>query len=185
VAGARGRTVLVIGEDPELAVALRDRLDRAYVTVCEVRPVEAEAAVRDCRPCPWMVVGAGMDVPGAVVTLLARQPTLLVWRGTQPPGLPAHARAVDRFSELAEAVEAAICAQVGGVRLAPGEGLTMTDTQHATSPALEALVASHPRAVFAPARHFRNVARTLKSHRVPLRLARSETGGARLVTEAG
>ncbi len=32
------RTVLAVGHDAELAVALRDRLDRAFLTVCEVRP---------------------------------------------------------------------------------------------------------------------------------------------------
>jgi hypothetical protein len=40
------RTALVVGDDPELAVALRDRLDRAYVTVREVRTSEALVAVR-------------------------------------------------------------------------------------------------------------------------------------------
>jgi hypothetical protein len=177
--------VLVISEDPELSVALRDRLDRAYVTVREVRAAEAEKAVRGCRPCPWMVVGAGSEVPDAVLPLLARRPTLLLWRGAPPRGLPPHTRGLERFSDLAAVAEAAISAEVGGMRLAPGGGITMPDAELATSAALEALVASHPRPVFAPARHFRNVAAALESHGVALRLARTGAGGARLVAEAG
>ena len=179
-ADARGRTILVIGEDPEVAVALRDRLDRAYVTVCDIRPAEAEAALRSCRPWPWAVVGAGPGVPDGAVQLLARLPALLFWRGPRPAGRPLHARDCERFSELVAAMEAALGAAVGGVRLAPGTGLTMPDAAHATSPALEALVASHPSPVFGLARHCRAVATTLDSHGVALRLARTGAG-ARLV----
>jgi hypothetical protein len=172
-----GRTMLVIGEDLELAVALRDRLDRAYVTVCEVRAGEAADALRGCHAWAWMVVGEGAGHAKTLVSLLARGPTLLLWRGEQPPGLPAHARGLALFSELAAAAEAATRAEVGGVRLAPGAGLTMPDGEHTASAGLEALVASHPRPLFSPPRHFHGVDGTLDSHGARLRVACTAQGG--------
>ncbi len=183
--GGRGRTVLVIGEDVELAVALRDRLDRTYVTVCEVRTAEALAALRACRPWPWMVIGDGSHVPESIVKALAEQPILLLWRGARPPGLPAHAYGSTRFSELAGAAERAISAEVAGIRLAPGAGLTMPDGKHAGNAALEALVANHPRPLFTQFRHFRAATATLDSHGIPLRVARSITGGISLTATQG
>jgi hypothetical protein len=177
-----GRTLLVIAEGSELAVALRDRVHRAYLTVREVRPAEAYGAVLGGPRRPWMVVGDGAELPGEIVDLLTRHPIVLLWRGPQPAGLPAHTRCFERFSDLADAVEAALGAEVGGMRLAPGDGLTMTDAEHATVPALEVLVATHPFPVFARGQHFRRVDAALKSHGVPLRLAIGG-GGARLVPE--
>ena len=176
--------MLVIGEDVELAVALRDRLDRAYVTVCEVRSPEAAGAVRGCQPWPWMVVGSSSALADALGTLLAGEPTLVLWHGEPPAGLPAHTRRMALFSELATAAQAAIDAEVGGVRLAPGTGLTMPDGGHASSPALEALVASHPRPLFAAGRWFRGAAATLDSHGVPLRVTRVGSGGRTLAPRA-
>jgi hypothetical protein len=175
---------LVISEDVELAVALRERLARAYVTVCHVRTAEAQRATRDCRPWPWMVIGDRADLPEMVVRTLAGAPTLVLWRGGRSAGLPAHARHLDLFSELATAAADAIGAEVGGVRLAPGGGLTMPGGEHVTSPALEALVASHPRPLFAAPRHFRTVGAILESHRVPLSLERTAAGGILLDARA-
>ncbi len=109
-----GRSVLVLSHDRELAVALRERLDRALVTVREVWPDEALAAVRACRPWPWLVVGDIREADPALTRLLASRPTLLVWRGAPPPGLPPQLRAARLFSEIVEAVEAALGAVVGG-----------------------------------------------------------------------
>jgi len=176
--------VLVISEDIELAVALRDRLDRGYVTVCDARTAEADAAVRGCHPWPWMVVGDGAGLARAAVELLGRHPTLLLWRGAPPPGLPAHTRQLQRFSELAAAAESALGAEVGGIRLAPGAGVTMPDGRHHAGAALEALVASHPRPLFAAAHHFRTVDATLDAHAVALHVTRTAAGGARLDTRA-
>jgi hypothetical protein len=177
--------VLVIGEDPELAVALRDRLERAYVTVCEVRPAEAEAAVRGSRPWPWMVVGTGGTVPAAALKLLAGRPTLVIWQGGQPPGRPTNARVVERFSELVEVAAGAVRGTAGGMRLAPSGGVTMPDGRHVTSPALEALVAIHPFGLLGATRHFRGVAAALHSHHVPLRLAHAGRGAPHVLMEAG
>jgi hypothetical protein len=175
--GGGERTLLVIGHDPELAVALRDRLDRAYVTVREIRPAEARDAVAQCMPWPWMVVGDDVDVDTSIVDTLARYPVIVLWRGRRPPGLPLHTVAVERFSQLAGFVEAALAGEVAGVRLAAGGGVSLPDGSHAGSAVLEALLASHPRPMFTPMRHLRSASRTLASHGVPLRVARTGGGG--------
>lgn len=180
----RGRVVLVIDEDPELAVALGDRLDRAYVTVCGVDHAEAGDAALACIPCAWMVVGTGTCLAADVAPLLARQPALVLWRGEAPPGLPRHTRTASLYSDLAQAVERAIFKEVAGMRLAPGSGITMPDGRHARSAALEALVGGHPDPVFAPARYFHAAAAALQAHRVAARVSRTSDGGARLVAQA-
>jgi hypothetical protein len=172
----RGRTVLVVGDSVELAVALRDRLDRAYITVCDVPSDASVDAVLACPPWPWMVVGDRADMSDALAGTVAQHPVLVLWHGVRPRGLPAHARAFALFSELARAVAAALHAEVGGIRLAPGTGLTMPDGAHCGNAALEALVASHPNPVFAPMRDFRGAAAALTSYRIPLRIAHDSAG---------
>jgi hypothetical protein len=179
-AGAWHRTVVVVGDDPELVVALRDRLDRAMVTVCEVRPDDAAAAVRGCTAWPWMVVGDTRVVDEPFARALAAHPIVAIWRGQVPPGLPGHVRVAGRFSELAAAVESAVDAQVRGVRLAVGSGLSMPDGSHTESPVLEALVASHPLPVPASPRQLRAADAVLSAHHVPL-MARRAPGGGVLV----
>lgn len=163
------RTVLVVGDDAELATALRDRLDRAYVTVVEVPPGEEPATIRSCHPWPWMVVGTGKHVDPRVLTELGRGPTLLVWRAQSPPGLPARAIAADRFTVVVGTVATALGAEVAGMRLAIGSGVDMPDGAHVANACLEALVASHPRPIAARSRLVRSVERTLAAHGVPLR----------------
>jgi hypothetical protein len=175
----RGRTLLVAGDGVELAVALRDRLDRAYITVCDVRSdghVDSDLA---WCPWPWMVVGDSAEMSSALAGTVAQHPVLVLWHGVHPRGLPAHTRAFGLFSELARAVSAALNAEVGGMRLAPGTGLTMPDGTHCGNAALEALVANHPHPVFAPMRDFRGVVAALASHRVPL-LITHDGGGVSL-----
>jgi hypothetical protein len=109
----------------------------------------------------------------------------LLWSGARPCGLPAQARAFALFSELAAAVAAALCAEVGGIRLAPGGGSTMPDGGHSGNAALEALVASHPHPLFAPARDFRGAVTALAAHRIPLRLDLDADGGVRLASAQG
>jgi hypothetical protein len=175
--GGQGRTVLVVGDDIELATALRDRLDRAYVTVIEVPPGEERAAIGSCRPWPWMVVGAGQDVDRGVLADLGRAPTLLVWRAPPPPGLPTRAIAADRFTVVVGTVATALGAEVAGMHLAIGSGVDMPDGGHVANACLEALVASHPRPLVAPSRWVRSVARALAAHGVPLRPRSTTHGG--------
>ena len=182
VVSARGgeRTVLVVGDNPELAVALRDRLDRAYVTVREVRQSEALQAVDSCSPWPWMVVADGA-VPADVVTALSGKPVLVVCRGDPPPGLPAHAVAVSRFAEVALAIERALSADPFGMRLALGGGVVMPGGEFVGNPGLEALVAAHPTPLFASAHHFRSAGRALAARGIPLRPGRPPGGGVTLL----
>ena len=176
----RGRTLLVVGDSVEMAVALRDRLDRAFVTVCDVPAAANADSVSASAPWPWMVVGDGAEVSDALAGALARHPVLVLWQGVPPRGLPAHARAFALFSEVARAVAAALHTEVGGIRLAPGTGLTMPGGEHCGNAALEALVANHPHPVFAPMRAFRGAAAALASHRIPLLIAH-DGGGVSLV----
>ena len=179
--GARGRAVLVVGDEPELAVALRERLDRVLVTVRELGHAEAAAAVDACRPRPWMVAGSGdRGSDPALVAALAGSTTLVHWLGLAPSGLPRHTRRFDRFSDLAAAISAALAATVAGIRLAPGDGLTMPDGRHAAGAALEALVACHPRPLFVARRLLAGVDRVLEAHGVRLRVVEVEPGGFRL-----
>jgi hypothetical protein len=176
----RGRTLLVVGDSVELAVALRDRLDRAFVTVCDVQAPAHADAVPASAAWPWMVVGDSAEVSDALAGTLAQHPVLVLWQGVPPRGMPAHARAFALFSELARAAGAALHAEVGGIRLAPGTGLTMPDGEHCGNAALEALVAGHPHPVFAPMREFRGAAAALAAHRISLRIAH-DSGGVSLV----
>jgi hypothetical protein len=181
VALSPGRTVLVVGDDAELATALRDRLDRAYVTVVEVPHGQELAAIRGCRPWPWMVVGAGEHVDPRVLTELGRGPTLLIWRAPPPPGLPTRAIAADRFTVVVGTVATALGAEVAGMHLAIGNGVDMPDGGHVANACLEALVASHPRPLVAPSRLVRSAARALAAHGVPLRPRSTTDGGVVLV----
>jgi hypothetical protein len=180
-----GRTVLVVSDGIELAVAVRDQVDRAYVTVRDVPPSEGPAAVRACRPWPWMVVGDLPALSQTVAEALGEHPLLIFWCGALPAGLPAHSRGFARFSEMAAALRTALAADVAGIRLAPGGGLTMPDGTHAGNAALEALVASHPHPVVAPMRDFRGALGAITAHRVPLCLHREGDGSVSLVAARG
>jgi hypothetical protein len=185
VSSGHERILLVVGDDPELATALRDRLDRAYVTVIEARPGEELEAIRGCRPWPWMVVGAGATLDPRAVTELGGSPILLVWRGSPPPGLPARVIGADRFTVVVGTVATALGAEVAGMRLAIGSGVDMPDGGHVANACLEALVASYPRPLFAPSRLVRSTARALAAHGVPLRPRSTADGGVMLAPQDG
>jgi hypothetical protein len=112
------RTILVIADDGELAVAIRERVDRAYALVKDVRPDEATEVFATCIPWPWMVIGNGSTLPPACLELFANRPILIFWRGQEPPGLPRHTRVFSRFNELADAVTAALDVHFLGRKLA-------------------------------------------------------------------
>lgn len=177
--------MLVVSDGIELAVAVRDQVDRAYVTVRGVPPSDGAAAIRACRPWPWMVIGDLPAVSETIAEALGEHPLLIFWCVAMPSGLPAHARGFARFSEMATALRTALAAEVAGIRLAPGGGLTMPDGTHAGNAALEALVASHPHPVVAPMRDFRGALGAITAHRVPLRLHRDSDGSVCLVAARG
>ena len=56
LAPERDRTLVVLSRDGELAVGLRERLERARVVVKDARPDESLTAVGSCRPWPLSLI---------------------------------------------------------------------------------------------------------------------------------
>jgi len=175
------RTILVITSDGDLAVALREKVDRIYALVKDVRPHEASDGIATCMPWPWMVVGGVDELPADALDVLRTRPILTFWRGPVPPGLPAHARTFERFADLAAAVNDSLRHTVEGMRLAIGLGVDMPNGTYARSAELQALVAGHPHAFEMPLDAFRSAARVLHQHHVPLRPGHPAQGMVGLV----
>lgn len=170
------RTLVVIAGDPEVAVALRERLDRAYVTVRDVDVESAPGGLDACLPWPWMVVGSVPEPGDAVLRTLRHHPILVCWLGPAPPDLPTHARRFDRFSGLAAAAVDALAAQVAGMRLAIGSGIALPGGALSRNAELEALVCNHPAPFALPPTRFRSAQRTLRDSHLGCRVASSATG---------
>jgi hypothetical protein len=159
---------VVIAPDGELAVGIRESVERARVVVKDVRPHEARSALESCRPWPWMVVGSVADLPHDVTSELVLHPVILLWLGAPPPGLPAHVRQLGRFSMLVAAVERALEAEVGGMRLEPGAGVRLPCGRVSSSPELQALVSAHPGGFHLRLGSFRSARRVLVRNAIPL-----------------
>src|SRR5579864_4250775 len=104
-----------------------------------------------------MLVGGGVSLPSALAALLRQRPVLTYWLGAAPARLPEHARRFDRPAALLDAIRGAFAANVGGMRLAPGNGVELGDGTLLRGAALESLVAAYPRGFALPARQFRGV----------------------------
>jgi hypothetical protein len=113
-----------------------------------------------------MVVGATRAVTPGLATMLRSRPVLTLWLGAAPAGLPAHASAFDRPAALLEAISTACAARVGGMRLAPGSGVELSDGTLMRGATLDALIGAHPDGFALPARTFRPVATALARHHV-------------------
>jgi len=160
----RGRSVLVVTDDGELAVAVRDTVPPAIALVRDARPGDAAEIAAACLPWPWMVVGGTPALTPEVTALLRDRPVLILWLGPLAAGLPADVRRFDRPAALLEAVAAACHADVGGMRLAPGSGVELRDGTLVRGATLEALVAAHPRPIALSSRSFHTVSGTLARH---------------------
>ncbi len=172
------RVMVVISPDGEAAVSLRERLDRSRVVLKDTRPGEAEAAVRSCRPWPWMVIGAVPELPAGVAEVLHGHPVLVLWLGPAPGGLPAHGRRFPRFSALAAAAAEALDREVGGMRLAAGAGVLLPGGRGCSrNPELQALVSAHPGGFDLQLETFHSAARALRSRGMPLRPRRDPATG--------
>lgn len=176
------RSVVVLSEDGELAVALRDCVDPSRALIRDARPDEIGDVLDACRPWPWMVVGTGDDAPQTLLDAAVARPFLTLWYGDMPSGLPAHARAVARFGELAGMVNSALQRSVGGMRLGAGMGVEMPQGRRVRSAALEALIAAHPDGFDLPLHTFRSATRALHVAGVPLRPRRSRSAGGVVLT---
>ncbi len=177
LAPERDRTLVVLSRDGELAVGLRERLERARVVVKDARPDESLTAVESCQPWPWMLVGDVADLPPGVEAVPVRHPVLVLWLGPPPCGLPAHARSFSGFSELADAASRALDAEVGGMRLATGAGVELPGGRLARSASLQALVSAHPAGFNLPLAAFTSAARALSGSAVRVRPRRDSVTG--------
>ena len=153
----RGRAILVVTVDGELAVAVRDAVPRGMAVVRDARAEDVVEIAAACLPWPWMLVGGGVSLPSALAALLRQRPVLTYWLGATPARLPEHARRFDRPAALLDAIRGAFAANVGGMRLAPGNGVELGDGTLLRGAALESLVAAYPRGFALPARQFRGV----------------------------
>lgn len=180
------RTILVIGGDGDMAVALRERIDRAYALVKDVRPEEAAAGFATCLPWPWMVVGNVTQLPDEALSHFHNRPILVLWRGPMPEGLPGHVRGFSGFTDLCSEVDRALTHSVAGMRLAIGLGVDLPGGAYARSAELQALVSAHPHGFDVPPDAFRSAARVLSSHNIPLKPSRlSHDGMVALMETAG
>ena len=178
------RSIVVIDDDGELAVAVREAIAREVAVVHDVRPAEAAAVQAACLPWPWMVIGRGA-APAATRDLVRRRPVLVLWLGELPAGLPAHARSLPRFSALVDAVSRAAGNAVGGMRLCTGAGVDLPGGGLAQSASLQALVSQHPRGFDLPTRSFRSAARTLAREQVSWRPLASRAAGGVVLAPCG
>jgi hypothetical protein len=154
----RVRGIVVITDDGELAVAVRESVPVGIAVVRDARPDDAAEVAAACLPWPWMVVGATASLTPELVSLLHQRPVLTLWLGAAPAGLPAHAREFQHHTAVLAAVTAACTANVGGMRLAPGSGVELADGRLLQGATLDALVGAYPRGFALPSRTFRNVA---------------------------
>lgn len=157
----RSRSILVVTDDGELAVAVRDTAPRGLALIRDARPDDAAEIAAACLPWPWMVVGACEAISPELAVILRERPVLILWLGSPPPGLPRHTRCFDRPNPLLAAVVAACSATVGGMHLALGGGVELDDGTLLRGAALEALVGAYPRGFALPSRLFRSVATAL------------------------
>ena len=149
----RSRAILVVTVDGELAVAVRDAVSPGMAVVRDARSEDAGAIAASCLPWPWMVVGSAVSLSPALAAVLRDRPVLTYWFGAAPTGLPGHARVFDRPAALLDAVGRACVATVGGMRLAPGNGVELEDGTLLRGAALEVAGRSVPGRICAPDTH--------------------------------
>ena len=172
------RAIVVVGDDGETAVALRDALPRAMVVVLDARPAEAAAAISVCRPCPWALVwSARIEIAAALV----RAPTILLV--SEHSGGRLTSERWDGFGSLLARLRAMLAADVGGMRLAPGVGVELPDGSLSQSAWLQALVSVHPAGIPAAAAQLRAARSLLRALEAGWTVSRGTGGTAALVRE--
>ncbi len=178
----RGRAILVVTVDGELAVAVHDAVPGGMAIIRDARSEDADEITAACLPWPWMVIGSAVSLTPALASVLCHRPVLTFWLGDVPAGLPGHARCFDRPAALLDAVRGACAAQVGEMRLAPGSGVELDDGTLMRGAMLESLVAAYPHGFALPAQNFRAVSNALTRSHAGWCVQRDETGCVRLVS---
>ena len=172
------RAIVVVGDDGETAVALRDAVPRAMVVVLDARPAEAAAAIAVCRPVPWALVWSSRtDLPEA----LAAPPTIALLRD-QSRAAPAPERWASYRALLAR-LRAMLAAEVGGMRLAYGVGVELPDGSISQSAWLQALLSVHPGGMRASAAQLRAARRLLHATGAGWTVSRDAGGTVALIRE--
>jgi hypothetical protein len=177
----RGRAILVVTVDGELAVAAHDAVPGGMAIIRDARSEDADEITAACLPWPWMVIGSTVSLTPALGSALRHRPVLTYWLGNVPAGLPGHARCFDRPAALLDAVRRACAAEVGGMRLAPGSGVELADGTLMRGATLESLVAAYPHGFALPAHNFRAVTKALARSHAGWCVQRDESGCVRLV----
>ena len=172
------RAIVVVGDDGETAVALRDSLPRAMVVVLDARPPEAAAAVSVCRPCPWVLVwSSAAGMPEA----LASTPTIVL--DGEQSGTAEQPERWGSFAVLLARLQAMLTAEVGGMRLAPGAGVELPDGAISHSAWLQALVSVHPAGMPASTARLRAARSLLRARGAGWTVSRGAGGTVALVPE--
>jgi hypothetical protein len=178
----RGRAILVVTVDGELAVAVHDAVPGGMAIIRDARSEDADEISAACLPWPWMVIGSAVALTPALASVLRHRPVLTFWLGDVPAGLPGHARCFDRPAALLDAVRRACSAEVGGMRLAPGSGVELDDGSLMRGATLESLVAAYPYGFALPAHNFRAVSNALARSHAGWCVQRDEAGWVRLAS---
>ena len=173
----RLRSIVVVSDDGELSVALRDCVDPWRALIRDVRVDEFDAALAACTPWPWMVVGSGTRAPAALLPLLKARPSIMAWYGDPPPSVRGRVTTAARFSDVAGFIGDCLRRDVGGMRLAAGTGIELPDGRCVRSASLEALIGVHPAGFDLPLRVFRSGARALRELDIPWRPQRASASG--------
>ncbi len=177
----RSRAILVVTDDGELAVAVRDEVPPGMAVVRDARADDGADIAAACLPWPWMVIGSAVSLSHDLAAILRDRPVLTLWLGPRPAGLPSTARVFDRPAALLDTVRRACSAHVGGMRLAPGSGVELSDGTLVRGATLEALVAAYPSGFPLPARTFRTVTAALARHRTGWTTQRDAGASTKLV----
>lgn len=172
------RTILALSDDGEIAVAVRDLVDRSMVLVRDVRTDECLEGYRAALPWPWILIGTTPTLPEGLLPLLRRHPVLIGWyRAPLPEGLPAHAVSLPTFRSVMSFVESRLAAEVAGMKLAIGLGVELPDGQLARSAELQALVSHFPDSFDVPPTAFRSAQRILTGHGIDADVVRDPVSG--------
>ena len=173
----RVRSIVVVSDDGELGVALRDCVEPWRAVIRDVRVAEFDAAVAACAPWPWMVVGSGTAAPAALRPLLMTRPSIVAWYGAPPADAREGVQSSARFTDIAAFVNDCLLREVGGMRLAAGTGVELPFGRCVRSAPLEALIGAHPAGFALPLRVFRSGARLLRELDMPWRPQRAPGSG--------
>jgi hypothetical protein len=137
------RTVLVVTDRPHAWALLRDRLDPALADVAWTLPASLERTAGDALP--WAVAGDVGTLPESAWAPMRGRLVAVHWVGQPPPGTPTRPRLHADWADLAAALLRSTQASIGGLRLAPANGLLLPGGRflHRTAP-LEALLGADP-----------------------------------------